>query len=85
VKLYPNPAWLTGAGFQLRLSGEARAYVGEVFDLNGRIVHRFSIGGNDQVFWQGRDLDQRPVGAGLYFVRVRGGGAEATSRVVVIK
>ena len=85
VKLYPNPAWLTGAGFELRLEGQASAYVGEVFDLAGRVVHRFSIGGNGNVFWSGRDLDQRWVGPGIYFVRVRGGGAEATSRVVVLR
>ena len=85
VKLYPNPAWLTGAGFELRLAGQATSYVGEVFDLNGRVVHRFSIGGNGSVFWGGRDLDQQWVGPGVYFVRVRGGGAEATSRVVVLR
>ena len=85
VKLYPNPAWLTGAGFQLRLAGEAVAYSGEVLDLSGRIVHRFSVGGNDHVFWDGRDLQQRRVGPGVYFVRVRGGGAEATSRIVVLR
>jgi hypothetical protein len=84
VKIYPNPVWLTGAGFQLRLSGDARAYQGEVLDLGGRPVHRFSIGGNGDVFWTGRDLDQRPLRPGVYFVRVRGGGAEATSRVVVL-
>jgi len=85
VTLYPNPAWLTGAGFRLRLTGAARAYQGEVLDLAGRLVHRFNVGGNGEVFWDGRDLDQRQVGAGVYFVRVRGGGAETTSRVVVLR
>ncbi len=85
VSLYPNPAWLTGAGFQLRLKGEAKAYQGEIHDLSGRLVHRFSLGSNGQVMWNGRDLDQRWVGPGIYFVRVRGGGAEATSRVVVLR
>jgi len=85
VKLYPNPAWLTGAGLGLRLSGQATSYVGEVFDLRGRVGHRFSVGGNDRVFWDGRDLQQRPIDPGIYFVRVRGGGAEATSRVVVLR
>lgn len=85
VKLYPNPAWLTGAGFDLHVTGLAASYQGEVFDLNGRLVHRFSVGGNGSVFWNGRDLDERWVGPGVYFVRVRGGGAEATSRVVVLR
>ncbi len=85
VSLYPNPAWLTGAGFQLRLKGQAAAYQGEILDLSGRLVHRFALGGNGQVMWNGLDLDQGWVGPGVYFVRVRGGGAEATSRVVVLR
>lgn len=85
VRLYPNPAWLTGIGFQLRLDGEASSYVGEVLDLAGRLVHRFSAASNGAVFWDGRDLDRRAVEPGIYFVRVRGGGAEATSRVVVLR
>lgn len=85
VKLYPNPAWLTGAGLQLRLSGQAQSYQGEVLDLSGRLVHRFSVGGNGNVFWNGLDLDRRAVEPGVYFIRVRGGGAEATSRVVVLR
>jgi hypothetical protein len=85
VTLYPNPVWLTGAGFRLRISGDALAYEGEVLDLGGRLVHRFSVGGNGNVFWTGRDLSQRALEPGVYFVRVRGGGAEATSRVVVLR
>jgi hypothetical protein len=85
VRLWPNPAWLTGAGFQLRLAGEALAYAGEVHDLTGRVVHRFSVGGNGAVVWDGRGREGRPVEPGIYFVRVRGGGAEATSRVVVLR
>jgi FAD synthase len=69
----------------LKLAGQATSYVGEVLDLSGRVVHRFSVGGNDRVFWDGRDLQQRRVVPGVYFVRVRGGGAEATSRVVVLR
>ncbi len=85
VTMYPNPAWLTGIGFELRLKGQATAYDGEVYDLNGRMVHRFHAGGNGVVVWNGRDLDQRRVDPGMYFLRVRGGGAEATSRVVVLR
>jgi len=85
VKLYPNPAWLTGVGLELRLTGQATSYEGEVYDVNGRIVHRFSVVGNGNLFWSGRDLQRNPVGPGIYFVHVRGGGAETTSRVVVLR
>ena len=85
VQLFPNPAWNTGVGFELRLSGQATSYDGEVYDLSGRVVHRFHASGNGVVFWNGRDLGQNLVGAGMYFVSVRGGGAETTSRVVVLR
>ncbi|MEQ1834280.1 MAG: T9SS type A sorting domain-containing protein, partial [Candidatus Eisenbacteria bacterium] len=85
VKLYPNPAWVTGIGADLHLSGDATAYEGEIYDLRGRLVHRFRAAGNGQLIWNGRDLDQRWVDPGVYFVRVRGGGAEATSRVVMLR
>jgi ligand-binding sensor domain-containing protein len=85
VTVYPNPAWRTAGGFALRLKGQATAYEGEIFDINGRLVHRFVAGGNNQVIWDGHDLDRRGVGAGVYFLRVRGGGAETTTRLVVIQ
>jgi hypothetical protein len=85
VTLYPNPAWRTGLGFELRLKGQATTYDGEVYDLTGRLVHRFHSGGNGLVFWDGHDLEQNWVGPGIFFVHVRGGGAETTSRVVVLR
>ena len=85
VTVYPNPAWRTRGGFELKLRGEATRYEGEIYDLNGRLVHRFVSDGNDRVMWNGFDLDGRGVGAGVYFLRVRGGGAEATSRIVVLR
>jgi hypothetical protein len=85
VTLYPNPAWRTGLGFELHLKGQATSYDGEVYDLSGRVVHRFHSSGNGLVFWDGRDTRQNWVGPGIYFVRVRGGGAETTSRVVVLR
>lgn len=85
IQLYPNPAWVTGIGAELHLSGGATAYEGEIYDLNGRMVHRFKSAGNGRVIWNGRDLDQRWVDPGVYFVRARAGGAEATSRVVLLR
>jgi hypothetical protein len=85
VTVYPNPSWRTRAGFALKLRGEATRYEGEIYDINGRLVHRFVIDGNDRVMWNGFDTDGRGVGAGVYFLRVRGGGAEATTRIVVLR
>ena len=85
VTVYPNPAWRTRAGFELKMRGEATHYEGEIYDINGRLVHRFVQDGNDRVMWNGFDMDGRGVGAGVYFMKVRGGGASATTRIVVLR
>src|SRR5262249_22737063 len=83
--LYPNPAWITGVGFELRVKGQATSYDGEVYDLSGRLLQRFHAGSNGAVMWNGFDSEGSRGGPGIYFVRVRGGGAETTSRVVVLR
>ncbi len=85
VLVYPNPAPFPAIGLELRLSGNAASYQGEIYDLNGRLVHRFSAGANGQVVWDGRDLDGRRVRPGIYFVRAHGGGHEGNARVVVLR
>jgi hypothetical protein len=85
ITVYPNPSWRTRAGFELKLRGQATHYEGEIYDINGRLVHRFVNDGNDRVMWNGFDLNGQGVGAGVYFLKVRGGGAEATARIVVLR
>ncbi len=84
-RVYPNPAWLTGAGIELRIQGNTTAYSGEIHDLTGRVLRRFSANGNDRVVWDGRDDQGGQVPAGVYFVHARGGGRESTARVVVLR
>jgi hypothetical protein len=84
VTVFPNPARLTNAGAKLSLMGNAGQYVGEIFDLGGRKVRTFSAS-QGGVFWDGRDENGRLVPPGLYFIRVRAGGQEAKSRVVLLR
>lgn len=83
--IYPNPAWLTGAGIELRIQGNTTAYDGEIHDITGRRVRRFTANANGRVIWNGRDDDGALVSAGVYFVHARGGGRESTARVVVLR
>jgi ligand-binding sensor domain-containing protein len=84
VRVWPNPAVLTGIGASLRLSGDATSYRGEIYDLNGRRMRRFASD-DGAVFWDGRDDDGRLVRPGVYFVLARAGGREAVARVAVIR
>ena len=84
VRVYPNPATTTALGLSLRLTGDAEGYRGEIFDLSGRRLRRFSAAVNGLAIWDGRDDDGRPVRPGLYFVRAEAGGRSAVARVVVL-
>lgn len=83
--LYPNPAWLTGVGCELRIQGNASRYRGAVFDLNGRRVRRFDVSGTRPVLWDGRDENGELVKPGLFFVHVDAGGSSGLARVVLVR
>lgn len=85
IRVYPNPAQFPAVGLDLKLSGNAAAYSGTIYDLAGRVVHRFESHGDGRIVWDGRDLEGRRVRPGVYFVRARGGGHEASARVVVLR
>jgi ligand-binding sensor domain-containing protein len=83
LRVYPNPATLTGLGIELRLKGAATAYTGGIYDLRGRLLHRFTTTAAGQIFWDGRDQDGVTVRPGVFFVRAEGGGRQARARFVL--
>ena len=85
VRVYPNPVTQTGIGPELYLTGDASAYEGTIFDVFGHRVRDFSVSGNGVLFWDGRDRDGSLVRPGVYFVRVRAGGRDATTRFVLLR
>ena len=84
-QVYPNPARVTELGIALKLQGNATSYRGEVFDLSGRVLRRFSIGANGHVVWDGRDSRGELVKPGLYFVRAEAAGRSGVARVVLVR
>jgi hypothetical protein len=85
VRVYPNPSQITGLGLQLRLDGDATSYRGEVYDLAGRRLRRFSVAANKALIWDGRDDTGRLVEPGIYFVRVEAGGRAAVARLALLR
>jgi hypothetical protein len=78
----PNP-FKTTTEIHFALDITSRAWL-DVFDLQGRLVRSLLAGetrsaGEHRVSWDGRDTRAAPVGAGVYFVRLR---TDNTSRVV---
>lgn len=82
----PNPfAAATRLTFTLPTRGRVRA---EVFDVRGdrvrTLVDAVREAGVWSEAWDGTGDSGRPVGAGVYFVRVRAAAGDATHRVVRI-
>jgi hypothetical protein len=61
----------------------------KVFDIRGRLVaplvERSLVPGKYEVIWSGRDGAGHRVAAGIYFVRMEGGGFAATRKVMLIR
>ena len=84
LRVWPNPLQRTGIGFQMKLAGAATQYSGEIYDIRGRVVHRFRVNANANIVWDGRGPNGLWVDPGIYFLRARGDGAEGTTRIVVL-
>jgi flagellar hook assembly protein FlgD len=58
----------------------------DVLDVTGRRVRRLASGLQDaglrEVTWDARDEGGRSVSAGVYFVRLRGEGLEASRKIL---
>jgi hypothetical protein len=71
-----------------RLPSEGRVCL-DIYDVSGRHVRDLKRGfvgeGEHVVSWDGRDSRGRPVGSGVYFVRVEAGGASATGKAVLLR
>jgi ligand-binding sensor domain-containing protein len=84
ARVYPNPARITALGVGLRIAGNVAAWRGGVYDLGGRLVHRFAGVRNGEILWDGRDLDGRALRPGVYFAHLQSGGRSAVVRVVLL-
>jgi len=61
----------------------------EVYDVGGRLVRvlaegRFA-GGEHEVVWEGLDESGHRVAPGVYFCRLKSGGLEDRTKMVVLK
>lgn len=89
LRVWPRPA-VDGAVQVAFDAGRARAQAEVVVhDVRGRRV-RTLFGGADapgitRLTWDGRDADGRTVATGVYFVSLRGGSADLTRKVVVVR
>jgi hypothetical protein len=81
----PNPS---SGRIEFRADGDGAGLVtGEVVDLQGRIVHRWSpvwVGARGHLAWDGRGADGARLPAGLYLVRLQRGTQRHSTRVTLL-
>lgn len=87
LRAAPNP-FQTGATIAFTMPATGNAELA-VFDLGGRQVRTLHEGalpaGSAVMTWDGRDDQGRPVGGGIYFVRLRTAGEQARVKVVKVR
>lgn len=83
----PNP--MRGQASISFTVGQAGPVQMRLFDVSGRLVRVLQEGqlaeGAHEITWDGRNDSGHNVGAGIYFVRLRGGGVEETRRLVRVQ
>ncbi len=87
VSCYPNP--FNGAvsvSYSLPSDGEYDLIVYDILGRKVRVLERgFLPAGPRRVFWDGKDESSRGVASGIYFVRLYGEGASASTKVFMLK
>jgi len=60
-----------------------------IFDIHGELVRRFTLdhapAGRNEVLWDGRDNAGREISIGAYWLRLRAGADQATTRFLKIR
>ena len=87
TRVFPNPS-ISGTTITFGIGASAEPVV-SIFDVRGRKVWDIDCEnlppGYHRVFWDGTDLNGRPVSPGLYFLRVEAGGQSASAKVVLLR
>lgn len=80
---FPNP-FRRLSTIRFDLSGDSPAALG-IYDVRGALVRELVAGtlppGTHRVTWNGRDAGGRTVAGGVYYARLRAGGAEGSLEI----
>ena len=84
---YPNPfQQATTLTYALRETGPVSITVYNLLGARVRLlVERVETAGYHQAVWSGKDENGRPMGAGVYFVRMQAGGVTRAQRLVLLR
>lgn len=71
LSVFPNPS-VTTTQMRYSLAENAAAQL-TIFDVGGRKIQSFEVGGSGSLSWDGRDASGRGTPPGIYFLRLEAG------------
>lgn len=85
LSVYPNPAAISPTiSFSLMNKGESSL---EIFNIRGQLIRSIELTNYDRgahkLSWDRKDQAGKPLGAGLYFVRLSSGGRYKSSKLIL--
>ena len=85
--VYPNPLGVGAfASFDISVKAGETAELC-IYNVRGQLVRAFDglSAGKQIIVWDGRDINGREVGSGVYFYRLSSGSSHVVQRMVVVK
>jgi len=83
--VYPNPALVSEASLGLCARDLSGPFVGQVYDVRGRVVKQLLGNATSGGLWDGTDANGGAVRPGLYFLKIDSGGKTRVGRVVLVR
>jgi len=82
LAIFPNPFSNT---VTLRTISTERPYNISIYDVSGRLVNTMVMDLKGRCDWNGKDLTNKPVAPGIYFLKWKGGKRQETYKIIRIK
>ena len=83
--VFPNPVLLSEIGLGVRAVDLIGPFLGQVYDVRGRVVKELLGSATSGSLWDGTDASGSLVRPGLYFLKVQSGGKTRIGRVVLLR
>lgn len=85
--VYPNPLLVEDKNEFLTIDGLIKDSEIKILSINGKLISAFSSPGGRVAYWNGKDLDGKPVNSGIYLIVAydKEGNNVATSKVAVLR
>jgi ligand-binding sensor domain-containing protein len=85
--VYPNPLLVADKNEFITIDGLIKDSEIKILSISGKLINAFSSPGGRVAYWDGKDLDGKPVNSGIYLIVAydKEGNNVATSKVAVLR